>query len=80
LQDPLENLLVIISLEWRIATKHDIKDDTQAPHITGKVIGAHENLWGHIVWSPYYRVHFIFHAYRTEKRIMSLEGVRAESL
>ena len=49
LLDPLDNLLVCISVEGWLTRKKDVKDDTNAPNIALLTIGALNNLRSYIV-------------------------------
>ena len=43
--DHLQNFLVVVTIERRIAAQQDIQNAPSRPHIAGKVIVASQNLW-----------------------------------
>lgn len=53
------DLLLSRSIERRPATEHDIKDDTDAPHVTLFVVGADEDLRRNIIRCAVHLVHCV---------------------
>ena len=57
--DFLYYLIVISSVEWRVATKQNVQDDTNTPEITLLVVFVIKHLWGNVVRSTKLLVHFL---------------------
>ena len=58
-KDGLNNLLISLAIEWRVAAKQDVQDDTTAPKIALLIVTLLQNLWGNIVRSSILLNHFL---------------------
>mmetsp|Transcript_969 Transcript_969/g.1691 ORF Transcript_969/g.1691 Transcript_969/m.1691 type:complete len:200 (-) Transcript_969:320-919(-) len=57
--DAGKNLVVVVSVEGRVAAKEDVSNDANAPHVTTLVILLVQNLWSHVVGGPHLGLHHV---------------------
>ncbi len=46
----VDDLLVVISIEWRNGCHQDVKDYSERPYVASLVVATFDYLWGKVIW------------------------------
>lgn len=59
MQDVVENPIFLFSFEWWVATKQNVHDDAETPHIALLCVISFQNFGRHIEWRSHNSVHMV---------------------